>query len=70
MQKKPRGNSANDNATGISVGLTVNVPVKNWLDFKKRELVLIWTDGRETRYPLDDQTFKEYLESGTPLRNL
>ena len=70
MPKKPRGNSANDNWTGISVGFTVNVPVKNWLDFKKRELVLIWTDGRETRYQLDDEMFKEYLESGTPLQNL
>lgn len=45
-------------------------PRGNYLDFKKRELVLEWSDGSLSRYPLSDERFKEFLEEGAPLKNL
>lgn len=68
MSKKPQNKPDNDNP--LKKRLSIPMPEENWLDFKKRELVLLWSDGRETRYALSDARFKEYLEQGCPLKNL
>lgn len=68
MSKTRSNKPINDNPHKLKLGISVQV--ENWLDFKKRELVLIWSDGREQRYPLSDARFKEFLEEGAQLRNL
>lgn len=70
MQTKRSTKPKNDNAAGINVGININIPIENWLDFKSREFVLLWSNNTETRYKLDDDNFKYYLEKGTPLKNL
>lgn len=60
----------NDNYTGTGISIKMNLPKEYWLDFKKRELVMVWTNGEITRFPVSDARFKEWVEEGITLKNL
>lgn len=66
--KRQQNKPTNDNP--LTVKVRSAIPVENWLDFRKRQLVMGWSDGTETRYDLSDARFKEYLEEGIQLKNL
>lgn len=68
MSQQQPEKPGNDNP--LTAKVKSAVPTENWLDFRKRELVLAWSDGTESRYELSDPAFKKFLEEGIQLRNL